>query len=159
MAEQEHAADKPNYGNWDSWKLLSAFASAAVVFFSLSLLFIYFLIGAPVFLAIFGFAYGRYTLSPRGGNQMSKLWDQLLQHLEWDGNGRAIDSISVICFNTNLAFVFRFSQPRNLSFYRERIYKSFIEPDKFGQSTEFEFVLGVPNSFKSSGDRTGWCYL
>ncbi|HYM40053.1 MAG TPA: class I SAM-dependent methyltransferase [Thermoplasmata archaeon] len=82
----------PDYGNWVSWKLLLAAGLASVVLFALSLLFIYLVIGAVLALAEFVlFAYGRYQQSPRGGNVQAKLWDSLVERLDWDGHGRAID--------------------------------------------------------------------
>jgi ubiquinone/menaquinone biosynthesis C-methylase UbiE len=91
MAAEAGPAE-PDYGNWASWKILLAFAVAAAVLFFLSSFLVYFLIAAVALLAEFAFlAYGRYALSPRGGNRQAKLWDVLIQHLEWDGDGRVID--------------------------------------------------------------------
>ena len=87
----EHEA-RLDYGNWVSWKLLFVLGSAAIVLFALSVLLIYLLIGAAIFLVVFAlFAYERYLFSPRGGNAQGKLWDLLVEHLDWDGNGRVID--------------------------------------------------------------------
>lgn len=83
---------RPDYGNWVSWKLLVTLGVAAVVLLAVSFLFLYLLIGAVIVLAAFAlFAYQRYLFSPRGGNAMVKLWDMLVDHLDWDGNGRVID--------------------------------------------------------------------
>jgi len=88
----EALATEPDYGNWSSWKLLLGLGVAAVVLFFLSFFSVYFLIAAIAVLAEFAFlAYGRFMLSPRGGNRQEKLWDLLIQRLEWDGNGRAVD--------------------------------------------------------------------
>ncbi len=82
----------PNYGYWSSWKILLAFGVIAVVFFALSFLFYYLLIGAVIAFAEFAFlAFGRYQMSTRGANMQVKLWDKLVDHLDWDGNGRVID--------------------------------------------------------------------
>ena len=83
---------RPDYGNWVSWKLLVTLGVAAVVLLAVSFLFLYLLIGAVIVLAAFAlFAYQRYLFSPRGGNAMVKLWDMLVDRLDWDGNGRVID--------------------------------------------------------------------
>lgn len=82
----------PDYGNWVSWKLLLTLGIAAGVLLVLSLLSLYLLIGVVLVLAAFAiFAYQRYLFSPRGGNAQVKLWDLLVEHLDWDGNGQAID--------------------------------------------------------------------
>ena len=46
---------------------------------------------AAFFLAFVYFAYARYRFSPKGGNIQSRLQDLLVDRLEWDGNGRALD--------------------------------------------------------------------
>jgi len=91
MAAEERAV-RPDYGNWVSWKLLSALGTAAIILFALSFLLFYLLIGAIVVLAVLViFAYERYLFSPLGSNAQVKLWDLLVDHLDWDGNGWAID--------------------------------------------------------------------
>ena len=91
MASEAHVT-RPDYGNWVSWKLLFVLGIVAAVLLALSILFIYLLIGAIVALAAFAlFAYQRYLFSPRGGNAQVKLWDLLVEHLDWDGRGRVID--------------------------------------------------------------------
>ena len=91
MAAEERAV-RPDYGNWVSWKLLSALGTAAIILFALSFLLFYLLIGAIAVLAVLVvFAYERYLFSPLGGNAQVKLWDLLVDHLDWDGNGWAID--------------------------------------------------------------------
>ena len=81
-----------DYGNWVPWKLLAALFAAALVLFVLSLFLLYLVIGAVVFVVILMvFAYERYMFSPRGGNVQAKLWDLLVSHLDWDGNGHIID--------------------------------------------------------------------
>lgn len=83
---------KPDYGNWVSWKLLFVLGGAAVALFVLSILLTYLLIGAVILLVVFAlFAYERYLFSPRGGYAQGKLWNLLVERLDWDGNGRAID--------------------------------------------------------------------
>jgi ubiquinone/menaquinone biosynthesis C-methylase UbiE len=75
-----------------SWKVLFAIGFAAVVLLAFSLLFIYLLVGAIIALVVFVLSvYERYLLSPRGGDAQGKLWDLLVEHLDWDGNGRVID--------------------------------------------------------------------
>jgi SAM-dependent methyltransferase len=46
---------------------------------------------ALFFLTFVYFVYARYRFSPKGGNIQSRLQDLLVDRLEWDGNGRALD--------------------------------------------------------------------
>jgi ubiquinone/menaquinone biosynthesis C-methylase UbiE len=88
----EAGAERPDYGNWVSWKLLATLTSIALALFFASFFFLYLVIGAAVaFAALLLFGYERYLFSPRGGNAQAKLWDLLVEHLDWDGNGRVID--------------------------------------------------------------------
>ena len=89
----EMTAEKPEYGNWVSVRLL-------VVPAGLSLL----LGGAAFFLPPLGivaglfflcfvyFAYARHAFSPKGRNIQSKILDLALSHvLNWDGEGKVLD--------------------------------------------------------------------
>lgn len=88
----ESQQPKPDYGNWVSWKLLFTLGVATIVLFALSSFLVYLLIGAVIVLFVFAvFAYERYLFSQHGGNAQVKLWDMLVEHLDWDGNGQAID--------------------------------------------------------------------
>ena len=66
-----------------------AFASAVLIVASV----IFFLI------AIY-FAYARYRFSPAGGDLQSRIQDLVLENLDWDGRGQAID---IGCGNAPLA--------------------------------------------------------
>lgn len=82
----------PHYGYWTSWKLLLALGLLAVVLLVLSYLFVYLIIGAVVVLAELAFlSISRYQMSARGANMQAKLWDILVDHLDWEGEGRALD--------------------------------------------------------------------
>jgi SAM-dependent methyltransferase len=81
-----------NYGNWVSTKLIYGSAVLSALFLGLSLLHPAFVIGALPFLAALAyFAYARYAFSPRGGGIQVKLWELVLDRLNWNGTGKAID--------------------------------------------------------------------
>jgi len=81
-----------NYGNWVSRKLMYGSAALCALFAGLSLLRPGFMIGAAPFLASLAyFAYARHVFSPRGGDIQAKLWELVLGHLGWNGEGRALD--------------------------------------------------------------------
>jgi SAM-dependent methyltransferase len=81
-----------NYGNWVSTKLIYGSAALSGLFFGLSLLHPALIIGAIFFLAsLTYFAYARYAFSPRGEDIQAKLWELVLDRLDWDGAGKALD--------------------------------------------------------------------
>jgi len=83
---------KPNYGNWVPTKIIYTSAVLSAVFLGLSLLHVAFIIGAMPFLAALAyFAYARYAFSPRGGDIQAKLWELVLDRLDWSGQGKALD--------------------------------------------------------------------
>jgi len=85
--------EKPHYGNWVSTKMIFIPGALTLAFLILSLIFVLPLLiaSAVFFLAFVYFMYARYRFSPKGGNIQCRLQDLLVDHLEWDGNGRALD--------------------------------------------------------------------
>jgi SAM-dependent methyltransferase len=89
MAKQTTTAD---YGNWVSTKLIYGSAMLGALFLGLSFLHLAFAIGAVPFLAaLVYFAYARHAFSPRGGDIQAKLWELVLDRLNWNGEGQALD--------------------------------------------------------------------
>jgi SAM-dependent methyltransferase len=86
-------AEKVDYGNWVSRRLVLAPAVLSLVFGGFSLL----LPAAGVlavlfFLCFLYFAYARFVFSPRGGNVQARIQDLVLDHImDWDGTGNALD--------------------------------------------------------------------
>jgi len=86
------AANVLEYGNWFSARLLCLLGIGAVIFVGLSFVFLAALIGAVLFIVIFAYyAYARYRFSPRGGDLQAQVPAVVLDHLDWDGQGQAID--------------------------------------------------------------------
>jgi SAM-dependent methyltransferase len=80
------------YSNWVSTKFIVIPLSAGVL--SLGLTFVwpgFAILAALCFLVGAYFVYARHTLSPRGKNIQAKLWKEVLERLNWDGAGRALD--------------------------------------------------------------------
>jgi SAM-dependent methyltransferase len=89
MAKQTTTAD---YGNWVSTKLIYGSAVLGALFLGLSFLHLAFAIGAVPFLAaLVYFAYARHAFSPRGGDIQAKLWELVLDRLNWNGESKALD--------------------------------------------------------------------
>jgi ubiquinone/menaquinone biosynthesis C-methylase UbiE len=92
---------EPEYGNWVSTKLIYGSIALSIPFFALSLVSPLFVVGAIPFLLSFAyFAYARYMFSQRGGNLQALIRNLIIERLDWDGKGKALD---IGCGNAPLA--------------------------------------------------------
>lgn len=92
---------QPAYGNWVSAKLIYSSIAVSILFFALSFLNATLIVGAiPFLLSFLYFAYARYELSQRGGNLQAQIRNLVIEHLDWDGKGKALD---IGCGNAPLA--------------------------------------------------------
>jgi SAM-dependent methyltransferase len=92
---------KTEYGNWVSNKLIAGPGVIGLVFLALAFLSPFWLIGATPFLLIAAyFAYARLRFSPQGGDVQGRIRALVLEQLDWDGNGQALD---IGCGNGALA--------------------------------------------------------
>ncbi len=106
----EQTAGKPDYGNWVSKRLIYIPGVVGLVFLGAALLTLYFghalLFSVLVVLAVLSFltsiyfAYARYLFSYRGRNVQYKIYDLVLAHLDWNGEG---DILDIGCGNAALA--------------------------------------------------------
>jgi SAM-dependent methyltransferase len=81
-----------DYGNWVPWKLIYVPGALALAFVALALLHPAFLIGACFFIAcLVYFCYARYQFSARGKNLEERIRALVLDHLDWNGEGTALD--------------------------------------------------------------------
>jgi SAM-dependent methyltransferase len=88
----EMATQKPDYGNWVSARLLYLPGGISVVLAGLSFLLPGLAVVAAIFFLCFAyFAYARYRFSCRGGSVQARIQALVLDSLEWDGEGSAID--------------------------------------------------------------------
>ncbi|HJX37051.1 MAG TPA: class I SAM-dependent methyltransferase [Anaerolineae bacterium] len=88
----EPTAKGPDYGNWVSARLLYIPGAMSILLAGLSLLLPVLAVLAVIFFLCFAyFAYARYRFSPKGGNIQAKVQGLLLDHFEWDGEGKALD--------------------------------------------------------------------
>ena len=93
--------EEPEYGNWVSAKLLYASIAMSIPFLCLSFVFPILVVGAIPFLLSFAyFAYARRTFSQRGGNLQARIRNLVIEHLNWEGEGKALD---IGCGNGPLA--------------------------------------------------------
>jgi len=97
----EFTAGVPDYGNWVSLRLIFVFGVLAAVFLVLIYFFLVSLVGFTVFFVVFCyFVYARFLFSARGGDVQAKIQQLVLDRLDWDGNGKAVD---IGCGNGPLA--------------------------------------------------------
>lgn len=85
-------AEKPEYGNWVPKRLIYIPGVVGVVFLGLVLLFPILVIPATLsfFVSVY-FAYARYLFSPQGGKVEDQVRKLVLGHLDWGGEGQALD--------------------------------------------------------------------
>ena len=91
----------PEYGNWVSTKLIYGSITMSIPFFVLSSVSPIFVVGAIPFLLSFAyFAYARHMFSQGGGNLQAPIRNLVVEHLDWDGEGKVLD---IGCGNAPLA--------------------------------------------------------
>jgi ubiquinone/menaquinone biosynthesis C-methylase UbiE len=92
---------EPEYGNWVSAKLVYGSIAMAILFFVLAFFSLIFVVGAVPFLLSFAyFAYARHEFSQRGANLQAQVRNLVIEHLDWNGEGEALD---IGCGNAPLA--------------------------------------------------------
>lgn len=91
-------AQSVNFGNWIRRRILIIFLLAGLIFIGLSvvipvsLIRIVLWIAAAVMLAIFAYlAYVYHQFSDQGGGVQRRLWELVIDHLQWNHLGQVID--------------------------------------------------------------------
>jgi SAM-dependent methyltransferase len=86
------AANQPDYGNWVSARLVYMPGLLCLLFAALSFVFPALIIVALLFFLGFAyFAYARARFSQKGGDVQARIQGLVLDYLDWDGNGKALD--------------------------------------------------------------------
>lgn len=99
----EHEVEGPDYGNWVSSWLIYLPGALGLAFLVLAYSVPLLIIVAIVFILITAyFAYARYLFSPRGGDVQRQIRELVLDHLDWNGRGQALD---IGCGNGALAIM------------------------------------------------------
>jgi SAM-dependent methyltransferase len=94
-------SEKPDYGNWTPKLMIYAPLTIALLFLASSLIWSFLLIPAAFFGLVAAFLfYVRFKLSPKAGNVQESIWNFVIEHLDWDGEGKALD---IGCGNGALA--------------------------------------------------------
>jgi len=85
-------SEKPDYGNWTPKLMIYVPLTIALLFLASSLKWSFLLIPATFFMLIAAFLfYVRFKLSPKAGNVQESIWSFVIEHLDWSGEGRALD--------------------------------------------------------------------
>jgi len=83
---------KADYGNWVPKKLLYVPGTLSAICTVLSIKFWWLGFFAAVFLVCFAyFVYARWYFAPKGKNLQQRIQSLILEHLDWDGSGKALD--------------------------------------------------------------------
>ena len=88
----------PNYGNWIRRRKIYTFWRIGVLSLLLAFIPMYLLIRVILFISALIFvglgsylSFIAYQFSAKGGGCQEKLWQDVIEHLAWDGDGRALD--------------------------------------------------------------------
>jgi len=89
---KQPSAEKPNYGNWVSTRLIYVPGVVSLIFMGLAIIFPFLLVVAALILFVsLYFAYARYLFSPQGGNVQDRVRGLVLSNLDWNGKGQILD--------------------------------------------------------------------
>jgi SAM-dependent methyltransferase len=80
------------FGNWVPVKMISGPGLIGLILLALGFFhWLFLLAAAPFLLAAAYFAISYYLFSVEGGNIQNRVLDLLVTHINWDGNGKALD--------------------------------------------------------------------
>lgn len=83
---------KPEYGNWVPKRMIHMSGFAGLVFLGLGFLFWVSAVPAVLFFLVAAyFVYARQQFSLKGGKVQDRVWTLVLENLDWNGEGKALD--------------------------------------------------------------------
>jgi ubiquinone/menaquinone biosynthesis C-methylase UbiE len=95
----KHGKSKLNYGNWISKKLIIAHVSILFIFLALSMTILlnsklgmlFIVLSIILMTSLLYLLYAHYQFSPRGNDIQNKIYNLVIDRIDFDGNGSAID--------------------------------------------------------------------
>ena len=85
-------AAKPEYGNWVPKRMIYLSGFVGFVFLGLALVFWFLAVLAGLFFLVAAyFIYARRQFSLKGGKVQDRIWTLVLEKLDWNGEGKALD--------------------------------------------------------------------
>ena len=101
---------KPEYGNWVPKRMIYLSGFVGLVFLGLGFLFWVLAVPAVLFFLVAAyFIYARYQFSLQGGKVQDRVWGLVLENLDWNGEGKALD---IGCGNGALAIKLAKKHPK-----------------------------------------------
>jgi ubiquinone/menaquinone biosynthesis C-methylase UbiE len=97
----EQTRESPDYGNWVPKRIIYVPLAMGLALLVLGLISSFLLIPAVFFILTAAYlSYVRFKLSPEEGNVQESIWKLVIEHLDWNGEGKALD---IGCGNGALA--------------------------------------------------------
>jgi hypothetical protein len=93
--------DNADYGNWVPKRVIYLPIIIGLAFLALSVISLFLLFTAAFFILVAAYlSYVRFKLSSRAGHVQESVWGLVMEHLDWNGEGKALD---IGCGNGALA--------------------------------------------------------
>jgi len=84
--------ENPDYGNWVPKRIIYLPLTIGLVFLAASVISFFLLVPAAFFILVAAYlSYVRLQLSSREGHVQESVWKLVIEHLDWNGEGRALD--------------------------------------------------------------------
>ena len=89
---RQQIRENPDYGNWVPKRIIYLPLVIGLTFLASSVMSFFLLIPAAFFILVAAYlSYVRFKLSSRAGHVQESLWGIVIEHLDWNGEGKALD--------------------------------------------------------------------
>ena len=89
---RQQIRENPDYGNWVPKRIIYLPLVIGLTFLASSVMSFFLLIPAAFFILVAAYlSYVRFKLSSREGHVQESLWGIVIEHLDWNGEGKALD--------------------------------------------------------------------
>ena len=88
----QQVRENPDYGNWVPKRVIYLPLIIGLAFLASSVMSFFLLFPAAFFILIAAYlSYVRFKLSSRAGHVQESIWGLVIEHLDWNGGGKALD--------------------------------------------------------------------